>query len=244
MKKFPLLFAISLLSIFTITSQAEPPTANPAADPQPRDAQWCLDSHERLNQKALNNAFDVILIGDSITWEWEANKDTGLKVWPQLKEFNPGTFAISGDRTEHVLWRLLNGNLNLPTAPKVAVLMIGTNNTGQRQDSPEQIAGGTKAILDEISKRFPDIEILLYGIFPRGASPKNATRKNNDAANQLVSQFADGEKIHYININKEFLHPDGTLNDACFRDGVHLSEAGYQVWADSLKTEIPKVGAL
>lgn len=225
-------------------SAVEGAGTNPATDPQPRPEKWCLDGHTILNQKAAKGGFDLMLVGDSITWEWEANPETGLKVWNQLAEFKPATFAVSGDRTEHVLWRMLHGNLDTPNAPKTVVLMIGTNNTGQRQDPPEQIAAGTQAIVNAITAKFPDTKVLLYGIFPRGANPGDAYRKNNDAANRILSEWADGKQVFSVNINDAFLHPDGTLNDLYYRDGVHLSEAGYQLWADSLKVEIPKISAL
>ncbi len=233
---------LQMSALFALASDSD--ALHPATAPQPRPEQWCLDSHTVLNQKAAKGGFEVMFIGDSITWEWEANPDTGRKVWNQLSEFKPATFAVSGDRTEHVLWRLLHGNLDTPAAPQAVVLMIGTNNTGQRQDSPEQIAAGTEAIIEAIRSKFPDTKILLYGIFPRGATTEDAYRKNNDAANRILSGWADKKSVFYVDISGSFLHPDGTLNDRYYRDGVHLSEAGYQLWADSLKTEIPKISAV
>lgn len=212
---------------------------NPAADPQPREPQWCKDSHVVLNRKAAQGGFETMLIGDSVSWEWEANESTGRKVWDQLKEFKPATFAVSGDRTEHVLWRLLNGNLDVPAPPKTVVLLIGTNNTGQRKDTPEQIAGGIEVILAEITKKFPSANVLVYGIFPTGVAPNNPNRNNNDATNALIAGLCNGKQVRYVNINDRFLNPDGTLREEFFRDGLHLSAAGYQIWADSLKQEIP-----
>lgn len=238
---FRFLIVLQMSALFALATDT---VLNPAADPQPRPEKWCLDGHTILTQKAAKGGFEVMLVGDSITWEWEANPETGRKVWNQLAEFKPATFAVSGDRTEHVLWRLLHGNLDTPNAPKTVVLMIGTNNTGQRQDSPEQIAEGTKAIIEAIRAKFPHTKILLYGIFPRGATTEDAYRKNNDAANRILSGWADKKSVFYVDINGSFLHSDGTLNDRYYRDGVHLSEAGYQLWADSLKTEIPKISAV
>lgn len=182
-----------------------------------------------------------MLIGDSITWEWERNAATGAPVWEsELKPLNAATFAMSGDRTEHVLWRLLNGNLDTPANPKAIVLLIGTNNTLQRKDSPSEIADGVRAILDALQKRFPDSHILLYGIFPVGAVPQNPGRLNNSATNRLLSQFDDGQKIHFIDLDSQFLREDGTMKEEFFRDKVHLSQEGYRIWAASLVPNIKK----
>ncbi|MFV0416924.1 MAG: GDSL-type esterase/lipase family protein [Chthoniobacterales bacterium] len=215
----------------------------PAATPRPREQEWCKNHHKALNHKAQRGGFDVMLLGDSITWEWDVSgrkesEENGLRVWPELAELRPATFGVPGDRTEHLLWRLLNGNLQTPEVPKTIVLMIGTNNTGQRKDSPEDIASGVRAILEVIRTRFPLANVLLYGIFPRGKSPEAADRKNNTAANKLLEQLADGGKVRYVNLDPEFLNEDGSLNEARFRDGLHLSESGYRIWAESLKREI------
>ena len=176
-----------------------------------------------------------MIIGDSITWEWERNPATGAPVWEsEIKPLNAATFAMSGDRTEHVLWRLQNGNLDTPAKPKVFVLLIGTNNTLQRKDPPQDIAAGVRLILDTIQERFADSHILLYGIFPMGVSPQNPGRVNSNATNTLLAKFDNGRNIHFIDLGPQFVHPDGTLKEELFRDKVHLSQEGYRIWAASL----------
>lgn len=217
----------------------------PAVDPTPREEDWCIAAHQGLNQKAKKGEFDVLMIGDSITWEWDAdgwegNKETGLSVWSELAGFKPGTFAVSGDRTEHLLWRLMNGNLDVASPPKAVVLLIGTNNIRQREDAPEEIVEGIKAILKSVEDRFPQAGILVYGILPGAKLPNDPSRKTTDITNELISHLADGTRVRYVNINNEFLNDDGTSKDEMFRDGLHLSGLGYQAWARSLKQELPK----
>jgi len=234
-------FLASLCSALALTAAlfANAETPPPATIPQQREPDWCKAGCVVLNQKAKKGGFDVMLIGDSITWEWERNAQTGIPVWEsELKPLNAATFAMSGDRTEHVLWRLQNGNLDTPGEPKVVVLLIGTNNTMQRKDPPQDIAAGVSLILDAIQKRFPETQILLYGIFPLGQSPKNPARLNNTATNELLAKFENHKNIHFIDLGPQFVHEDGTLKEELFRDKVHLSEAGYRVWAASLVPEI------
>src|SRR6202030_3755868 len=144
---------------------------------------------------------DVIFLGDSITHGWEGS---GKKVWADnfapLKSVNLG---IGGDQTGHVLWRITEGkeleNLN----PKAAVIMIGTNNTGGH--SAEQIAGGIKAIVEELKTQKPDIKILLLGIFPRGnradadketkTIPAAKLNKKIPEINAIISKLDDGKTV-------------------------------------------------
>jgi lysophospholipase L1-like esterase len=208
---------------------------SPATQPQPREQDWCKAGCVILNEKAKKGGFDVMLIGDSITWEWERNPATGVPVWEsEIKPLNAATFAMSGDRTEHVLWRLKNGNLDTPAKPKVIVLLIGTNNTLQRKDPPPEIAAGVRLILDTIQERFPDAHLLLYGIFPMGLNPQNPGRVNNAATNALLARFDNDRNIHFIDLGPQFVHDDGTLKVELFRDNVHLSQEGYRIWAASL----------
>src|SRR6185437_4807638 len=131
---------------------------------------------------------DVIFLGDSITQGWEGN---GKKVWAEhfapLKAVNLG---IGGDQTGHVLWRITEGKEIDPIKPKVAVIMIGTNNMGR--NSAEEIAGGVKAIVQELRKQKPEMKILLLGIFPRSAKATDMIRDKIKATNAIISKLDDG----------------------------------------------------
>jgi beta-glucosidase len=107
------------------------------------------------------------VIGDSITQGWA---DEGGRIWDayygRRRAVNLG---FNGDRTEHVLWRLDHGEVE-GIAPKLAVVMIGTNNTGVRHDPPEETAAGIQAILAILRTRLPGTKILLLDVFPRSPS--------------------------------------------------------------------------
>ncbi|MDR2983035.1 MAG: GDSL-type esterase/lipase family protein, partial [Puniceicoccales bacterium] len=90
-------------------------------------------------------------------------------------------------------------------------------------------------------KRKPDTKILVLAIFPRGAKTEDALRKNNDAANALIKGYADGKKVFYLDINKVFLEPDGTLSKDIMPDLLHPKEKGYEMWADAVVPEIRKL---
>jgi len=203
--------------------------------------------HESFNVISKQGEAQLVFLGDSITHGWEGKgKAVWTKEWAPLKAAN---FGIGGDRTEHVLWRLENGNFD-GLKPKAIVLMIGTNNTGHQgrpqkeldgavyQCTAEQTAEGIKAILAQLRKKCPDAKILILGIFPRGADKNDKFRQQNEATNAIVKGFADGQKVFFLDVGAKFLEPDGTLSKAIMPDLLHPNEKGYQIWSDAIKADV------
>jgi lysophospholipase L1-like esterase len=218
------------------------PKENAAIKPAPRDDRW-KNRHEGFVAIAKKGGVDVLFLGDSITDAWRTfnpqNNRGGQRIFD--KEFAPmkaANFGIGGDRTQHVLWRLQNGELD-GIEPKVVMLMIGTNNMSA--DSAEQIAEGVTAIVKEIHKRSPKTKVLLLGIFPRGNKPGMIRDKIKDC-NQIIAKLDDGGKtVKYLDIGGKFLEADGTLPPEIMYDYLHLTEKGYQIWTDAVKGEIEKL---
>jgi lysophospholipase L1-like esterase len=119
--------------------------------------------------------------------------------------------------------------------------MIGTNNTGHRQDPPEETAAGIKAIIARLNEKLPETKVLVLAVFPRGAKADDKLRKINDGINELISKFADGERVFYLDINRTFLSEDGTLSKEIMPDLLHPKQKGYQVWADAMEPTIVKL---
>lgn len=154
------LMLVLSLSSLALSAKDKNDLENPAAKKLNRDIGRHQEFLKRIEQS--KGAGDVIFLGDSITHGWE-----GQAAWQQhFGAFHPVNLGISGDQTGHVLWRITDGGELESLKPKAAVIMIGTNNTGGH--SAEQIAGGIKAIVDELKKQKPGIKILVLGVFPRG----------------------------------------------------------------------------
>ena len=231
--------AIGLLAATAVAFAADEPKANPAATPS--DARLKQDNwkkrHESFVARAEKGDVDVLFLGDSITQGWEG---AGKAVWAdKFKDWNAANFGIGGDRTEHVLWRITDGKELVGIDPKLAVIMIGTNNVSS--NSAEQIAGGVKAILDALHKAKPKTKVLLLGVFPRSgmAVPKDATaaavlQPKIQQINDLIAKFDDGKTVHYLDFGAKFLNDKGELPKALMPDYLHLSPAGYQIWADAI----------
>ncbi|HVU88227.1 MAG TPA: platelet-activating factor acetylhydrolase IB subunit [Pirellulales bacterium] len=225
---------ICLLGLVSMTPAAARAADNQPATvvPVPRDGGW-MQRQELINSRAKPGEVDVIFLGDSITQAWEGpGKEAWAKYYGDRKAMNAG---IGGDRTQHVLWRLDNGNIAGIT-PKLAVIMIGTNNSGT--DSPEDIAAGIKAIVAKLRDKLPQTKILLLGIFPRGADPNDDKRKVNIKANELAKTVADDKNVFYLDIGPKFLAADGTLSKEIMPDLLHLSPQGYEIWASSIEPAV------
>jgi lysophospholipase L1-like esterase len=201
--------------------------------PEPRSASW-VKRHEGFVQEAKQEQIDLLFQGDSITDFWRRSGPRyGTNIWSKYyAPLHAADFAISGDRTEHVIWRIDHGELD-GLHPKVVVLMIGTNNT--RTNSPEQIAEGIKVIIAKIQEKCPDTKILLLGVFPRNTVKDTPAQIEAPAEiNAIISKFADGQRIVYLNINNVFLGPDGKVPADIMPDFLHPNEHGYQLWADAM----------
>ena len=141
-----------------------------------------MQRHHSMNERVKEGNVDLVFVGDSITQGWEGS---GRKVWEKYYgKRNAVNLGIGGDRTQHVIWRLDNGNLEGIT-PKAAVIMIGTNNSGT--NSPEEIADGVTAIVRQLQEKTPETEILLLATFPRGAEPSDKKRQVNEKSNAIVA---------------------------------------------------------
>lgn len=220
-----------LRQFYDVNSAIIPATRGDEPGWRERDAQ--------LSKNAAEGEANLAFIGDSITQGWEGRgKNVWEKYYAGRKAINLG---IGGDRTENVIWRLTHGNLG-KIKPKVAVLMIGTNNTGHFMQDPSQVADGVREILDILQERLPDTQVILHGIFPRGLDSLDEARLNNVAINQMIRRLEDGRRVHFLEVGQEFLEPDGTISRDIMPDLLHLSEAGYERWAAALEPKLKELG--
>jgi lysophospholipase L1-like esterase len=228
-------------------SETCPDYRTASVTPSPLNESWSLDwwmprHKEKLaeiaRRKAAGEPTDLVFIGDSITHNWEQhNKPQWDEFWGKYHALNLG---YGGDRTENVLWRLQHGEID-GIAPKVAVMMIGTNNTGHRHEAPELIYAGIKRDIQEIRKHLPHTKILLLAIFPRGEKPDDDLRLNNEKVNALLPRLADGKHVFFLNFGKAFLAPDGTLSKTIFPDLLHPNGDGYKIWQREMQPTLDKL---
>ena len=219
---------------------AEPITpVGPADQPAARndDATW-VSKHTELVEKAKRDNIDLYFEGDSITRRWEATHNAN---WDQnFGGWRAADFGAGGDRTQNVLYRIEHGELD-GVNPKVIVLLIGTNNVGfvpvkgSDEALVEDITKGIKACLDVFQQKAPKAKILLMGITPRNTNGSTALMPTINKINQRIAKFANNKRIKYLNINDTLADNDGKLYEGMTDDGLHLTDKGYQIWADAMK---------
>lgn len=216
--------------------QVKPPAGVPSSVyPMPK-LDW-VQQVERTNEKARKVAGPIELVfdGDSITDFWQSR---GREIWNQrYARLHAFDFGISGDRTEHVLWRLSQGQID-GLHPKLIALMIGTNNIGQ--NTPEEIAEGIKSIVASYRKHCPDATLLLQAVFPRGAKPTDPNRAKVKTINDIISKLQDGKNVLYIDFGDKFLEPDGSISPDMMADFLHPTPKGYAIWADAIQPIVDK----
>jgi lysophospholipase L1-like esterase len=245
--------------VASLLAQTPPPSPAPTATPAPATAVPAIpvdasaaipktgnarffELHEKFLARGKAGPVGVLFLGDSITEGWNRVPH----IWEHYyAKFQPANFGIGGDQTHHVVWRIENGELD-GLSPKVVVLMLGTNNTGQH--TAEQIVAADMKIIGLIRAKLPGAKVLLLAIFPRGP------RKNQEgvitynaildaqkrmtvitAANAELAKLDDGQNVRFLDVNARFFGNDGTIPNIIMPDQLHPNAAGYQLWADAMQ---------
>ena len=229
--------AISTIAVATSVANAAIQQKTHSAVTPAKRGGWVFERYEKMNERVKQGDADLIFIGDSITQAWEGpGKAVWEKHYASRKAVNLG---ISGDRTQHVLWRLDNGNID-GIRPKLAVIMIGTNNSNGADNTAAEIADGIRAIVARLRERLPAMKILLLDVFPRGEKP-NPQRGKILQVNQIARKLHDGKQVHYRAIGHNLINNDGSISKEIMPDFLHLTPKGYQIWADAIEDKLKQL---
>ncbi len=216
----------------------KPETCVPAEKDPGRHKSFMKDKEAALAKGPVR----LVFIGDSITDAWRGGEQNKIYMqrWGQ---YNPLNLGISGDKTQEVLWRLENGELDgLAEGTKLVVVMIGTNNLGHRPAAtPEDTAKGIECLVKTIRQKLPNAKLLLLGVFPRSTAADDPYRAQIKTVNDTISKLGDGRQVRYLDIGRKFLAEDGTLPRDIMPDALHPSTKGYQIWADAIDPVIKEM---
>ncbi len=231
------LSAATTETLTTASATAGGPHPATVAAPKGAKPGRFFNLHESFLRRGKEGPIGVLFLGDSITERWTS----APTVWNKyFGEWQPANFGIGGDRTQHVLWRIANGELD-GISPKVLVLMIGTNNSNT--DEPGPIVTGITKIVQEIRGKLPETRILLLAVFPREAKrdlPANRPMERVKEVNARIAKLDDGRMIRFMDINDKLL-VDGKVHKDIMPDGVHLTEKGYEIWAQAIKPTLDEM---
>lgn len=233
---------VVLCSSFTFAQTTEPAATQPATTqstprefptvPVPKAGERAARFAERHAEnvtRAKQGNVELLFLGDSITEGWAKAPEVFLKHYGAWSTAN---FGIGGDHTQHVLWRVMNGELD-GISPRVVVLMIGTNNTGSSH-SAEAIAEGVAKVVQTIREKSPATKVLLVSVLPREKGrPEQAAKV--PIINQQISKLDDGQAVRFLDLTKHFVDAEGKVRADLMPDLLHPNAAGYQLWADAMQ---------
>ena len=237
MKQYP--YLLRLLSFFLLVgliplTHAQDPSVGATKHGNAR----FFELHASFLKRAASGPAGVVFLGDSITEGWTKVPEIWESAWGK---YQPANFGIGGDRTQHVIWRIEQGEFD-KISPKVVVLMIGTNNTGN--DSAKEIAAANRKIVGMLQEALPETKILLLAVFPRG--PRNARgvedpwemkMKKIRAINNDLAKLDNGRDIRFLDLGPKFMSADGTIAKAIMPDQLHLAlpatKSGSKAWLPS-----------
>ena len=198
----------------------KPFMAKPPAAPVEHKHPLAETQFDQIKAAVKTQPYKVLYLGDSITQYWDP------KIWAEnMAPRGVLNSGVAGDRTEHLRWRLVHGNLAGPP-PKGIVLLIGTNDLGSGRP-PAEAAEGIRATLLDLRQKLPDTRILLLGLWPRGATADDWYRQQVVETNKLIRTCADDKAIVYADIGGVLLDTNGNLTRELSPDLLHFTAAGY-----------------
>ncbi len=241
----------SSLGIPPVRAQVCPTEPKPTAAPRLAEPWWAARHAEVLSQVARHPDPEIVLMGDSITHNYDKSKLPDENFRPTWDRFYAPRRALNlgfgGDTTSNLLWRLRNGEID-GIAPKVVVLLIGTNDTA-RNAAPSQVLCGIDAIVGEIERRLPATRILLLGILPSAIS--DAKSAADSAVNAgLAARYAEDARVTYLDVGAIFYDADGKLDTKIFYDprltdrhakALHPDTAGQRLMAEAIEPTLARL---
>lgn len=226
--------------VFVIAPYTDP-ADNPAVQAKAvtgRNERFFQRRHDRIQQRiADQETIDLLFVGDSIMQFWEARYSDLFEQY--YGQRNPVNFGISSDQTENVLWRIENTEF-AGKHPKLAIVLIGTNNIGNSNHTAEQTADGVIAVCRALRMKFPQTKLLLLAIFPR-ADKGPEVQAQVEAANAMIEPIGDERWIYYRDLSDAFLAEDGSLPSDTFPDRLHPGPLGYELWAKTIEPEVARL---
>eukprot|EP01062_Namystynia_karyoxenos_P041342 TRINITY_DN30130_c0_g1_i2.p1 TRINITY_DN30130_c0_g1~~TRINITY_DN30130_c0_g1_i2.p1 ORF type:complete len:369 (+),score=80.46 TRINITY_DN30130_c0_g1_i2:99-1109(+) len=148
--------------------------------------------------------------------------------------------GVAADETQHLLYRLLHGELGR-CAPAVVVLLIGTNNLSISKHSPEDTARGIVAVVQLMCGLLPSAALLIQALLPRAdcrfdrsscipGKPSRITR-HVQRTNELVASAAPRAcpRARVVDCGGGLLTPQGGVNRTLADDYLHPNPRGYEV---------------
>ncbi|RNA14363.1 platelet-activating factor acetylhydrolase IB subunit gamma [Brachionus plicatilis] len=207
------------------------------------DGRW-ISQHERFLDDCKRHEPNIVFIGDCLIQQMQNST-----IWKtNLEPLHCLNFGIDDDQTQHVLWRIKNGELDFENKPKIVVLLVGTNNNDHTAD---QVAEGIITIVASVREKLPQSHIIILAIPPRGRDINSVREKINRVNDTVEQSLKNGtitdKRIHFLCSSKvhEFISPqDGTISHTDMYDYLHFTDQGYFKLMEPVLDEIIEILSL
>lgn len=223
---------------------------------------------EMQHQRSTGQCYEFLFYGDSITETWRGtNMDkpaARARGGPQQlltywSKNSTGVFAISGDRTGHLLWRLQHGEM--PSGgcqPKAAVLLIGTNDLGSvarlKPDADMMLTVEVAekrlcAIVGLLKTQLNKTHVVVAALLPRGSFVAEQNTWPNEFSKAIVAfntKMADASRnqpgVSFIDCSHGFYTSSQTaIRKDLMPDCLHPNIKGMSILAECYRAELKRL---
>lgn len=170
-----------------------------------------------------------------VPYPWIVLGDSRASDWPEdlLGRFGRpvANLGLPGAAVQHLLWQIAQTQLDL-SGVRQAIVVAGINHLTVGHE-PQHVAQGLQQVVRALRARAPDAEALVVEIFPRtpGDAYTEAARRE---LNRRLANRAAGSGLFRVGPTRLDNPADGRL----FRDGLHLTRAGYEILTEDVRTAL------
>lgn len=171
---------------------------------------------------------NYLFLGDSLTDYFDLET-----YFPGQPVVNSG---IAGNTTDQILASMKTRVYDYN--PSKIFLLIGTNDLRDGK-SQEAVVQNIEKIIEEIQTNRKQAEIFVESLYPVNASVSSAVgvRSNETIQNinAQLQEYCKEKNLTYIDLYAKLQDEQGNLQTQYTVDGLHLSDAGYQIVAEVLQ---------
>lgn len=221
MKRISLLLLILFVAV-TINAQQKTDWAN-------------FSRYEEADKTAPHGA--IVFMGNSITQGWASSRPDFFK------SNNYVGRGIGGQVSSQMLVRFRRDVIDLK--PRAVVILAGTNDIAQNNGpiTLENVLGNIISMC-ELAKA-NNIKVVLCSVLPAyqfGWRKELAPANDVITLNKMIKQYADANKIPYVDYHSALKDEQNGLPEKYAKDGIHPTPEGYEIMEKLVKPVIDKLG--
>ncbi len=132
-------------------------------------------------------------------------------------------------------WQLVNAiEGHVASKPNKIFIVIGGNNVLNRHEGV--LVSDISTIIDKIRATSPTTSITILSILP---VKDNFASTLIEYYNNQIQSLCNGKNVRFKSLYSLFKNSSTIINLKYFLgDGIHLNDAGYQVYADAIRSDV------